>query len=377
MNILLLTTHLNYGGITSYLLSLAKGLKVRRHNVLIASSGGAAEGDFSRFGIRCITIPIRTKCEVSPKILLSFLALKKLLKNSNIDIIHAQTRVSQVLGIFLAKSLNCSYVTTCHGFFKNRLSRRIFPAWGKNVIAISQAVADNLERDFSLDRKNVTVIHNGIDYDKFIIRDNPDKIDIKNSLNLPKDVPMVGMVARLSEVKGHSFFIQAIPLILEKFPKSSFLIVGGGRLKAKLLEQVTKLKISNSVFFIPTQPDTSRVLAIMDCLVCPSLQEGLGLSIVEAQAAGVPVAAFAIGGIPSLIEHEKTGLLVKCQDPKALAEAVIRILSDIALADSIRSRAKENIKQKFNVERMVEDTLKVYSNAIVHCKINKDCICAD
>ncbi len=365
MNILLLTTHLNYGGITSYLLSLAKGLKTRGHNVLIASSGGRAEEYFTSYGVRCINIPIRTKCEVSPKILLSLLSLKKQLKNSNIDIIHSQTRVSQVLGILLSKSLNCSYITTCHGFFKNRFSRRIFPAWGGNVIAISQAVADNLERDFSLDKKNITVIHNGIDYDRFISLDNQAKIEIKNSLNLPKDGPVVAMLARLSEVKGHSFFIQAIPLILEKFTKSSFLIVGEGRLKNRLLEQIAKLNISRSVFFIPTQPDTSRILSIMDCLACPSLQEGLGLSILEAQAAGVPVVAFGIGGIPSLIQDEKTGLLVKPQDSKALAEAVIRILSDRELADRIRSEAKENIKQKFNVETMVEDTLRVYSNAEV------------
>ncbi|MEW6008708.1 MAG: glycosyltransferase family 4 protein [Candidatus Omnitrophota bacterium] len=364
MKILLLTTHLNYGGITNYLISLAKGLKKRGHHVSIASSGGEAEEVFSSYGINSINIPIHTKCEVSPKILLSLFALKKQLKNSDTDIIHAHTRVSQVLGKLLSTSLSCAYVTTCHGFFKNRFSRRIFPAWGKNVIAISKAVADNLEKDFRLEKKNITVIHNGIEYDKFISLDNQAKIDIKNSLNLPKDGPVVAMVARLSEVKGHSFFIQAIPLILEKFPKSSFLIVGEGRLKLKLLEQVAKLKIDRSVFFIPTQADTSKVLAIVDSLVCPSLQEGLGLSILEAQAAGVPVAAFAIGGIPSLIQHEKTGLLVKPFETTALAEAIIRILTDKELQNSIIKEAKDNVRRKFNIDKMVEDTLRVYSDAV-------------
>lgn len=363
MNILLLSTHLNYGGIASYLISLAEGLKERGHKVFIASSGGQAQEYLIHKGIICINIPISTKNEISPKILLSFLKLKKELENYDIDIIHAHTRVTQVLGFFLSKALGLPYISTCHGFFKRRFSRRIFPAWGAQVIAISQSVAEHLEFDFKVKREAIVVVNNGIDFEKFTPVDSETKRKIKAEFNLPESAPLIAMIARLSEVKGHAFFIQAMPHILKEFPKAAFLIVGEGRLKQGLVRQVKKLNLEQSVFFLPMQPETPKVLSIIDCLVSPSLQEGLGLSIIEAQAAGVPVVAFAVGGIVSLIEDRQSGLLVRGQDVSGLALAVERILKDNNLRQYIAKNARENIKQNFSISKMVEETLAVYSKA--------------
>jgi len=363
MNILFLTTHLNYGGITSYLISLAKALKKKGHKVFIASSGGEAEVILSQQEINCIRIPIRTKSEISPKILLSFFRLKKELKNYNIDIIHAHTRVTQVLGFFLSRALGCPCLSTCHGFFKRRFSRRIFPAWGEQVIAISQAVAAHLEQDFKVKKEAITVVHNGIDFDRFSLVDNQAKRRLKVDLGLPQDGPVIGMVARLSEVKGHTFFIQAMPDILKEIPNCFFLIVGEGKLRGRLIGQVKDLNLSRSVFFLPTQADTPKILSIIDCLVNPSLQEGLGLSIIEAQAAGVPVVAFAVGGIVSLIRDNHTGLLAQPQDARSLSAAVVRIFKDNNLREHVVKNARENIKQNFSIDKMVEETLVVYSKA--------------
>ena len=360
MKILLLTTHLNYGGITSYIVSLAQGLVKKGNVVFIASSGGEAQGLLSASGVTCINIPIRTKSEISPKIILSLFRLKGVVENNNIDIIHAHTRVTQVLGILLSRLTHRLYLSTCHGFFKRRFSRVIFPAWGKNVIAISQAVASHLEEDFKVDRGSITIIHNGIDYEKFLLADAQDKENIKRLFHLPMDGQLVGMIARLSKVKGHTFFISAMPRILKNCPKVNFLIVGDGRLKDELETEVKKLGIERSVFFIPMQSDTIKALSIMDCVVSSSLQEGLGLSILEAQAAGIPVAAFAIGGIVSLIENERTGLLVSPGDALALSEAVVRILTDDNLRRQISQQARENVKRNFNLNKMVEDTLRLY-----------------
>ncbi|MFH1492729.1 MAG: glycosyltransferase family 4 protein [Candidatus Omnitrophota bacterium] len=361
MNILLLSTHLNPGGITTYLSSLARGLQRKGNNVFVASSGGRLEEQFNSDGIRFIYIPIRTKCELSPKLIISFFKLAKELKKYKIDIIHAHTRVTQVLGILLALFSGCSYLSTCHGFFKRRFSRRIFPAWGENVIAISQAVAEHLRKDFSLDSRRISVIHNGIDCDSFSLDKDKNKEAIKRKFNIPTHGPIIGILARLSTVKGHKFFIQAMPLILKKIPKALFLIVGEGHLKDELFSQVKRQKVTESVFFIPNQDDTREVLAIMDCFVSCSLQEGLGLSIMEAQAAGVPVVAFATGGIVSLIQHKATGLLVRHKDVSGLAEAVIGLLDDAALAERIKNRARENLRREFSIESMVEETEKLYS----------------
>lgn len=364
MKILLLTTHLNHGGITSYIVSLAQGLVKKGNVVYVASSGGETQGVLKAGGVTCIDIPIRTKSELSPKILISLVKLKGIVENNNIDIIHAHTRVTQVLGLLLSKFTHRPYLSTCHGFFKRRFSRLAFPAWGKNVIAISQAVASHLEQDFKVNKEAITIIHNGIDYEKFFSADSQDKENIRREFNLPIDTQLVGMVARLSKVKGHTFFISAMPRILKDFPRVNFLIVGDGRLKNELESEVERLGVKRAVFFIPTQPDTSKILSIMDCLACPSVQEGLGLSILEAQAVGVPVVAFATGGIVSLIENGRTGLLVKPLDTKALADALMRVLGDGQLRERIIKDARLNVKENFNTGRTVEATNNLYSKII-------------
>ena len=117
MNILFLTTHFNTGGITSYILTLGEALVKSGHKVWVASSGGKDVARLELAGMRHVQINIRTKSEISPKLGLSFVPLKDLIQKEGINIIHAQTRVTQVLGFFLSRLIGVKMVTTCHGFF--------------------------------------------------------------------------------------------------------------------------------------------------------------------------------------------------------------------------------------------------------------------
>ncbi|MDP2905115.1 MAG: glycosyltransferase, partial [Candidatus Omnitrophota bacterium] len=103
MHILYLTNHLNTGGITQYLLSLSAGLKKRGHDIYLASAGGELEGEFLRCGITCFKMPLRTKCEFAPGVFASFFKLLPLVRKYKIDIIHCNTRVTQVTGCLLSK----------------------------------------------------------------------------------------------------------------------------------------------------------------------------------------------------------------------------------------------------------------------------------
>ena len=130
MNILFLTTHANTGGITSYILTLGEALVKSGHKVWVASSGGDCVPRMEAAGMRHIKINIRTKSEVHPKLWLCFGPLNELIRKEGIDIIHAQTRVTQVLGFFLSRASGVKMVTTCHGFFRPRWFRKMFPCWG-------------------------------------------------------------------------------------------------------------------------------------------------------------------------------------------------------------------------------------------------------
>ena len=361
MNILFLANHLDVGGISSYLLTLASGLKQKGHQVYLASGGGELEDKFIQAGITHFRCPLKTKNEISPKIIFSFWKLRQVARKFNIDLIHSQSRTTQVLGDLLGRSLAKSHIFTCHGFFKPRLSRRIFGCWGQMVIAISQQVKEHLIIDFKLDENKISVIHNGIDtknFGDFSARDN-----MRRKLGSSADF-LVGIIARLSSVKGHIYLIQAMPEVIKNFPNTKLLIIGCGKTKDALIKETQDLGLEGSILFIPEAKNTKDWLAAMDIFVMPSLQEGLGLALMEAMAQGVVVVGSAVGGIKTLIQDKVNGLLVESANATALAQAIIVLLGDSRLRRALGARAREFIIANFSQEEMVAKTEKVYQQSL-------------
>ena len=391
MNILYLTNHLNIGGITSYVLSLATGLKKRGHNIYVASSGGQLLPKFIEEGINYICIPIKTKQEVSPKILASMLKLKAALKSEHIDIIHSNSRTTQVLGYLFSQKTGVPHIFTCHGFFKKRFFRKLFPCWGRKTIAISESVKEHLIKDLGVKEEDISVVHNGIDVEKFKRttpaknlggsamccggnqEERPPKIlagppcvvaeTTKESFGLGEG-PVVGIVARLSDVKGHIYLIEAMKDVLEKVPQAQLLIVGEGKMEKVLVRLSERLGIKKNVFLIPSISQTMDVLSIMDVFVMPSLKEGLGLALMEAMASGLAVIGSDVGGIKSLIQNGYNGLLVRPADSKDLAAAILELLQNPERVQSLGNSARVFIAKNFSLEKMISETEEVYKKCV-------------
>ncbi|MFA5725602.1 MAG: glycosyltransferase family 4 protein [Candidatus Omnitrophota bacterium] len=359
MNILHITNHLDVGGITSYVLTLAGGLKKRGHNVYVASSGGELAFKFKEAGVIYIPIAIRTKKELSPGIISSAIKLSGIIRKYKIDIIHTHSRTTQVLGCLLHKFTGRMRIFTCHGFFKRRLLRRIFPCWGEGIIAISGQVKEHLVKDFKVPDKDIVVINNGIDLDRFKAVASKPKIQMKKNLGL-SDGPVIGIIARLSDVKGHKYLITAMKKVLEKYPAAQLLIVGTGKTQGDLTGLAGSLGIGKSVFFIPEISDTIEALAAIDIFVMPSLQEGLGLALMEAMAGGLAVIGSNVGGIRTLIQPGQNGLLASPADSEELAAAVLTLLSDPLKRAELGKQAQVFIQNNFSQEKMVRETEKEY-----------------
>ncbi len=359
MNILYLTNHLNIGGISSYVLTLAGGMKKRGHNVYVASSGGQTLPRFISEGAEYIPIPIKTKSEVSYKVLLSKFKILKAIKEKEIDIIHANTRVTQVLSFLAQRACGKPYISTCHGFFKKRLFRRIFPCWGDKVIAISEPVKEHLIHDFKVNEADIRVIHSGIDINRFSVQNPESRVASKNKLGL-KDAPVIGIVARLSEEKGHTYLIKAMREVTASIPGAQLLIIGEGRTKEELLKLVEAYGLGKNVFIFPPVGDTQEVLSCMDLFVLPSLKEGLGLALMEAMACGIAVIGTDVGGIKSLIRDGDNGLLVRPADSAGLSRAILELLNNTEKAKSMGDNARVFIKENFSQEKMVSETERVY-----------------
>lgn len=329
----------------------------------VASCGGNREEAFIASGVRLLNINIRTKSELSPRLYLALPHLRRYVKEHNIEIIHAHTRITQVMGRLLKTLTRRPYVSTCHGYFKPRFSRRIFPCWGDAVIAISQAVCDHLKKDFGVKKEKTALIPSGLDLEAFPLIDEEKRKRNRRRLGL-SDEPLIGIVARLSDVKGQDILIKAMKKVIERIPRARLLIAGEGKWESSLKDLARSLGLTDHVLFYAGVNETVDSLSMLDVFAMPSRSEGLGLSVMEAQACGLPVAASRVGGIPSLIEDGQTGFLVEPENPDALAGALVKILENPGLAKRVGSAARKFIEENCSSDKMVDKTLALYKGVI-------------
>lgn len=303
-------------------------------------------GELERSGVRHVTLNIWTKSVLSWKVYGALPALWRLVKDEKVDIIHAHTRVTQWMACCLQRLTGIPYVTTCHGFFRARIFRRMFPCWGKRVIAISRPVADHLMRDFRMPAERIVFVRSGIDLEKIFPVREEERIRKKADRGYGDDYTL-GVIARLSDVKGHRFLIDAMPRIMQEIGRVKLLIVGQGKEEQRLRDQVSRLNLEHAVDFYPVANIMMDCFSLLDCFVMPSVQEGLGLSIMEAQAACLPVVASSVGGIVALIEDGETGLLVEPESSDALADAVVRLFQNPSLAKRLGMQARHKAETEY------------------------------
>ena len=364
MNILHLTPHLNAGGLTTYIYTLAKGSIQQGHKVYVITSGGDLEDLFKEAGIEVLRMNIRTKSILSPKIYWALPRIRKFIAEHQIQILHAHTRVTQVMAHWIQKKMKVIFVSTCHGYFRAHWARRVFPCWGDATIAISREVLKHLEDDFKLSGDRIALIESGVDLEQFPLITEDLRKHKKKELGL-EQIFVVGTIARLSDVKGVDILLKAVPEMLKERKDFRMLIIGQGKQEAELKQIVADLKLEETVSFDPAVQQTAAYLPVFDVFVVPSRQEGLGLSALEAQASGLAVVASKVGGLKTLIQDGQTGLLVSPEDPTALAKAILSLLADPSLRESLGKAARTQVETGFNSAIMVEKTLNLYARLMV------------
>jgi len=227
------------------------------------------------------------------------------------------------------------------------------------TVAISDSVKEHLVNDFRLNPQRVRVIYNGIDTERFKKRNSVAPERLRKELNL-KEGPVIGIIARLSDVKGHIYLLEAMKEVIEGERRAQLIIAGEGKMKLQLLALCRTLGIENNVYFMPSAKDTIDVLSLLDVFVMPSLKEGLGLALMEAMAFGLAVVGSRVGGIENLISHAENGLLVPAADPKALGRAILELLLDKEKRLRFGSAASLFISKNFSAEKMSQQTERLY-----------------
>ena len=188
--------------------------------------------------------------------------------------------------------------------------------------------------------------------------------EMKSGLGFMPDAPLIGFIGRLVGEKGPDLFLRAVPKVLNRFPNARFCVVGDGEMKKDLSTLVDTLGIQEAVTFLGGQEHVSSLISCFDFVVIPSLREGFGLVALESLTQGKPVIASRVGGLPELVQHEQNGLLIPPGQPTAIAEAIIRLISNQDELIQMGARARESVSERFSQKAMLEKVATVYETAI-------------
>ncbi len=339
--------------------------------------------DVRRKGIQVITIP-EFRREISPiNDVIALVKLYRLIKRDEFHIVHTHTSKAGILGRLAAKMAGTPIIIhTPHGTFYHPIFFGPYALWcfghldrfasrfTDRIITLYQDEAGSyLERGIAGNEK-FTVIPSGVDTEEFPGH-RIDKDKKKEELGLPKDVPIVGMAARLSPEKGHGVCLHAFLQVIETFPGALLLVVGQGALEDDIRKKISQLGLDASVVMLGLRTDISEIIQVLDVAVHPSIMDALPRSVVEDMFCRIPVVASAVGGIPEIVKHEESGLLVPPGDAAALAQAITRLLKDEGLRVRLADEAYRRIRQTHSLHAMIEKIFLLYDELLLEAGIKK------
>ena len=229
------------------------------------------------------------------------------------------------------------------------------------IICVSDANRSDLIDECPAAEARIQTVYNGVDPSAF--PSHPDRQKVREELGIVSG-PVLVMIARLTEAKGHQYLLQALPGLLETWPQLCCVCVGDGELRDELHRLAGELEVERACRFVGVREDIADILAAADVVVLPSLSEGFPFVLLEALAMGCPVVASRVNGVPELIDDHKTGLLVPARDPQALTAAIREVLSDPTAASKMGAAGRAVVRERFTADHMVANTTAIFDAAM-------------
>jgi len=345
-------------------LAEALGIRKKGYRVILACQKGSYLEKFA----------CEQALEVFPfdmkKFFSSLVNLSLFLKREKVDLINAHgyrdhflcVLAGRIAGVKVIVRTKHNHVPLKSGFF----SRFIYGHLTDRIVAISEHIREVMLQS-GLQPEHVTTIHTAVNIKQ--ISPTPKNHKLVKEFNLLPGKPVIGTVARLSDRKGIDFLLDAVKILADDGKHFTCLIVGGGGSKTQskidlLKHKAEALNISQHLVFTGWRSDIPEILSLFDIFILPSLAEGLGRSMLESMAAGKPVVASNVGGIPEAVEDGKTGILVPPQDYHALAKAISFLLDNPEKTEVMGRAGRERAKKMFSEEGMIENICSLYEELL-------------
>jgi glycosyltransferase involved in cell wall biosynthesis len=302
----------------------------------------------------------------------SLLSLTWLILREKPGIVHTHSSKAGILGRLAAKIAGVPHIIhTPHGHvfyghfgpFASRMFMRvekIFSRFTDRMVALTDGEKNDYINLSVCPPEKLLKIHSGVEVEKFM-QANGNRVEKRRSLGLDQNEAVIGFVGWLLPIKGPDYLLKAMDDVWQVHQDASLVLVGKGDMDVDLRTEAMKKDANGKVKFLGWREDIDEIMPLFDMLVLPSLNEGMGRVLVEAMAAGKPVVASRVGGIPDLVRDGETGFLVPPADEKALANGIKKLLDDPSKAKQMGLRGQEHCRQ-FSLEAMIEKLDDLYSS---------------
>ena len=364
IHVLELVSSLDKGGRTVRILEGARCLQEGGFEISVRSFSPPAPWVTSRWPEIKDIERIEKKKGIDPACILR---LCKLIRKNKIDILHAHTEDALLYGGLAARIMRIPAIGTFHRSrpecYEPTLKSRIWNRLMAKQIAVSKSFRTLMIGRTNVPANRVSVIHGSVDMSRFPMVDSAEKAAIRQRLNIPLDAPILLSMGHLGPIKGHDVVLRAMPSIHRHFPKAKLYIAGDGSddERGELESLANDLAIANDTILLGQIHNPAEWFAACDLFVLSPRQEAFGLVFVEAASSGRPAIASRIGGIPEIVEHDKTGLLVEPEDSKGIANAVLELLHSPERIEAMGVNARRHAAAHFSNECLA----RAYANLIL------------
>lgn len=329
--------------------------RLGHHSVVAAHPRGVLYRRLSASGFPVRPLAIRNHFDV-----VAGMRLRRLVRTGGYDLVHFHTARAHALSPWLAKVAVKRIVTRRmdYALRNGPATRFLYTRQVDAVVAISARVQASLLAA-GVPLSSIHLIPSGIRTTRFV-PDPQTRLQVRRAYGFPGHEGVVLSVGALVQRKGHHTLLQAASQLKRQGLPLRYLICGEGPLRPALETEARRLELGEEVFFTGFCPDVSHLLAAADFFVHVPLWEGLGVAVIEALAAGLPVIASHVGGIPELVIDQQTGLLVPPQDPAALAAALSRLVYDSSYAAALGHAGQQHARTHFDADAMAKRNEALY-----------------
>ncbi|MGD0173096.1 MAG: glycosyltransferase family 4 protein [Anaerolineales bacterium] len=375
LRIALVIARLNVGGPATHVIELAAGLPRDEFEVrLITGREGPGETGMhylaEQMGVKP-EILLQLSPRIGPADVLVFLRLRAIFRNWKPDVVHTHTAKAGAVGRTAARCAGVPVVVhTFHGhvlrgyfsppveFFFRSLERMLARITDK-IVTLSPALKADLVDMGIAPAGKIDVVPLGMNLDP-LLDCSSRRGELRSELGIGPDQPLIGIVGRLVAIKNHRLFLEAARSMVDSGNPAHFAIVGDGELRNSLQELASEMGIASRVHFLGWKKDMLPVYAAFDLLALTSDNEGTPVAVIEAMAAGVPVVATAVGGVPDVIRDGETGWLVPPGDASALRRAWLAALRRDPSIEAAIIRGQREVLERFGQEQMISTMADLY-----------------